>query len=232
MLSPVFIFRNSTASFPARTAIHLRSLRAFSKPWCLPHNSVLLTFLLTCWPNPLAAPYSTGQRLFADVLPCLACVPTPNGRMDFNAVYHLVALHSSPVWPAQFPCIWPLCGPYMSITVFRILSRILHVSIVSFVPSSVLGCLAFFGFVRVSEFTCPGTFDRLRLLAKSSKTDPFRRGVRPPLVCSQTALRSPLVHGITVCFHSTLMPYSYRRNIIGSFRSLAAPYSTGQRLFA
>jgi hypothetical protein len=27
----------------------------------------------------------------------------------------------------------------------------------------------------------------------------------------------PLPHGITVCCHSTLMPYSYRRNMIGSF---------------
>jgi hypothetical protein len=27
----------------------------------------------------------------------------------------------------------------------------------------------------------------------------------------------PLTHGITVCCHSTLMPYSYRRNMIGSF---------------
>ena len=53
--------------------------------------------------------------------------------------------------------------------------------------------LAFFGFLRVSEFTCSGPFDprlhlslsdvwfdpsgSIRLLIKSSKTDPFRRGV-------------------------------------------------------
>ena len=53
--------------------------------------------------------------------------------------------------------------------------------------------LAFFGFLRVSEFTCFGPFDprihlslsdvwfgpscSIRLLIKSSKTDPFRRGV-------------------------------------------------------
>lgn len=53
-------------------------------------------------------------------------------------------------------------------------------------------CTAFFGFLRVSEFTCPGTFDPsrhlgfcdvqldpsggYRLLLKQSKTDPFGRG--------------------------------------------------------
>ena len=53
--------------------------------------------------------------------------------------------------------------------------------------------LAFFGFLQVSEFTCSGTFDpylslslsdmwfdssgSIRLLIKSSKTDPFRKSV-------------------------------------------------------
>jgi hypothetical protein len=38
-----------------------------------------------------------------------------------------------------------------------------------------------------------------------------------PLNCSLLADCIPLPRGITVCCHSTLMPYSYRRNMIGSF---------------
>jgi hypothetical protein len=79
-------------------------------------------------------------------------------------------------------------------------------------------CTAFFGFLRVSEFTCPGTFmpshhlsllnrqynlaGHFRLYLKSSKTDPFHEGCTIVLgpsggtICPvQALLRYLAIHG-------------------------------------
>lgn len=81
-------------------------------------------------------------------------------------------------------------------------------------------CLAFFGFLRVAEFTCPTTFDpsthltpadvsiadagTIHLWLKTSKTDPFRQGVMLHIgssgnpICPVVAVRSYLaIRGLT-----------------------------------
>ena len=126
-------------------------------------------------------------------------------------------------------------------------------------PLHVLGCcsLAFFGFLRVSEFTCSGPFDprlhlslsdvwfdpsgSIRLLIKSSKTDPCRRGVILSIgpsgnsLCPVSALRhylqlrgfvpGPLFVSSHGCPLSPFLVNSWLRSILATV-GIAGNYSS------
>ena len=111
--------------------------------------------------------------------------------------------------------------------------------------------LAFFGFLRVNEFTCSGLFDpvstfpyhtcglipRAAPLIKSSKTDPFRRGVNHSIgpsgnsLCpvSDLQIRSfvpgPLFVSSNGCPLSPFLVTSWPRSILSTVR-LSGNYSS------